>query len=85
MLECRDELVVRLKNLGFQVHSPSGNFVLATHPVCSAEYIQDELSKKRIAVRRFDGAPTSNFIRITVPPMAGVEHLIDVLGEILKA
>ena len=84
LLECRQELVTRLRSLGFQVHKPSGNFVLATHPTYSAEFIQRELQKRRVAVRRFQGELTSNFMRITVPPMAGVERLIDALTEVLK-
>ncbi len=84
LVECRRLLVMRLQSLGFRMHTPAGNFVLATHPDFSAELIQNELMKRRIAVRRFDGKPTANYIRITVPPMAGVERLTAALEEILK-
>ena len=84
MLECRQDLTKRLINLGFHVRKPSGNFLLATHPDFSAEFIQRELHKRKIAVRRFPEEPTTNYIRITIPQTACVERLNDVLNKILK-
>jgi histidinol-phosphate aminotransferase len=84
MRSCRDVLVERLEALAFTVRRPFGNFVLATHPT-SATYIQRELLKRGIAVRWFPGEPTSNYLRITVPPMPGVECLTDALSEVLAS
>ncbi len=83
VLACRLELVTRLQALGFRVHKPGGNFVLATHPDCHAEIIQHRLMQRQIAVRRFPDALTANYIRITVPPMPVVEHFSSVLSEVL--
>ena len=84
LLECRQELLNRLQDFGFKTHPAAGNFVLATHADFSAELIQNELMKQHIAVRRFDGKLTSNYIRITVPPMSGVERFTNALDEILR-
>ncbi|MCG3119023.1 MAG: Histidinol-phosphate aminotransferase [bacterium] len=84
LLECRQALVERLKNFGFKTHEPGGNFVLATHPQLSAEWLQNELMQQHIAVRRFDSKLTANHIRITVPPMAAVERLTVALDKILN-
>jgi len=84
LLECRRALIQRLHGFGFTTHPAAGNFLLATHPDFSAELIQNELMKQHIAVRRFDGKLTSNYIRITVPPMSDVERLTDALDEIFS-
>lgn len=83
LLECRQVLVARLQNFGFQTHAPGGNFVLTTHPHFSAEWLQNALMQQRIAVRRFESKLTANHIRITVPPMAEVERLTVALDKIL--
>lgn len=85
LLECRQTLINRLHDFGFKTHPAAGNFVLATHADFSAELIQNELMKRRIAVRRFDGKLTSNYIRITVPPIPDVERLTAALEEIIRS
>ncbi len=84
MLECRREMASRLQGLKFQIRKSSSNFILVMHSTCQAEVIQNELSKHRIAVRWFQGSLTENHLRITVPPMSGVERLTDALSEILE-
>ena len=85
MLECRKALVTRLQGFGFQVHEPSGNFVLASHPVFSGEKIESALLKRSVAVRRFPDGITENHVRITVPPTPGIERLMDALGEVMQS
>jgi histidinol-phosphate aminotransferase len=85
LVECRQALVKRLHDFGFQMHPAMGNFALATHPDFSAEFIQNELMQRHIAVRRFGGKLTANYIRITVPPLPGLERLTAALEEIIKA
>lgn len=83
LVECRCELIRRLHGFGFRTHPAAGNFVLATHPDFSAELIQNELMQRQIAVRRFEGRLTSNYVRITVPPMPDVERLAAALEQII--
>jgi len=84
-IECRELLVSELEALGFAVHPPSANYVLATHPKYDAEAIRAALLERGIAVRRFDGPLTGDHIRITVPRKPVIEHLIDQLTELLEA
>jgi|GEM_PF-1633384 len=84
MLACREELVTELRQRGFRMHKPSGNFLFATHPGFSAKFIQTELLKKQIAVRHFEDGLTQNHIRIAIPPRAGVLRLIEALGDIIQ-
>jgi histidinol-phosphate aminotransferase len=81
---CRTELVTRLRARGFTPMESGGNFVLATHAGLPAGALQHELLKRRIAVRRFPGAPTDNYVRITVPPREAMDQLTAALDEILE-
>lgn len=84
MINCRSELTARLSARGFTWHTPAGNYVLASHAVLPAAMLQDELLKRRIAVRRFAGNPTDNYIRVTVPPPDAIDQLTAALDEILE-
>lgn len=83
ILQCRQMLAKCLQNFGFKMHRPAGNYILATHPKFAAALLQEELMKRHVAVRRFDGPLTANYIRITVPPAPGIERLAAALQEIL--
>ena len=85
MIECRNSLVNQLQNFGFQVHKPSGNFVLTKHPTFSGQEIESALLKYNVAVRRFPGKLTENHVRITVPPVAGLSRLAHALEEVLNS
>jgi histidinol-phosphate aminotransferase len=82
LVECRESLAVRLEELGFDV--PRTDFValLATHPDHGAQFIQDELLKRKVAVRRFADPEVAEFVRITVAPAAQAERLLTALAEI---
>ena len=83
LVERRESLALRLEELGFRV--PRTNFValLATHPEHGAEFLREELLKRRIAVRRFADPEVADFIRITVAPAAQAERLLTTLAEIV--
>jgi len=85
ILQCRQELARHLQNFGFKMHRPAGNYILATHPAFTAEWLQEELMQRHIAVRRFPGQLTANYLRITVPPLAGIERLTAALHEMIKS
>jgi histidinol-phosphate aminotransferase len=84
MVACRTELLARLSARGFTAGNPAGNHVLATHADVPAAVLVEELLKDRIAVRRFPGYPTDNYIRITVPPSADLDRLTIALDRILS-
>ncbi|MFT7463713.1 MAG: histidinol-phosphate aminotransferase [Pseudohongiellaceae bacterium] len=86
----RDELVVQrttltrdLESLGFQVKPSDSVGVLATHPDHSAEWVQAELLKRRVAVRRFTDDKISNFIRVTAAAQSQMQHFLTVMKDVL--
>ena len=84
MLACRRELIARLTRLEFKLHPSTANFVLATHPERPADELELRLLARGIAVRRFSGEPTADFLRITVPPMPILNELTDALAELIE-
>ena len=81
---CRTELMTRLRSRGFSARESGGNYVLVTHADLPAVVLQEELLKRRIAVRRFAGVPTDNYLRITVPPGEAIDQLTVALDAILE-
>jgi len=85
LLEARDNLVSRLQEVGFSIKEPSANFILATHPTCTAKFLQAKLAEQKIAVRLYDGDLTSNYLRITVPTLDDQDRLMAALTRIIGA
>lgn len=81
----RAELVAALSKLGFAVKPSDAVAVLASHPELPGIALQDALLAEGIAVRRFEGPLTADWIRITVAPAADRERLLAALGVILAA
>ncbi len=81
---CRERLVVALRRLGFVVdHRSSASFVLVRHDTLAAYWLQRRLRENKIVVRRFQGEPTNDYLRITVPPPAGIERLTGALQSLV--
>jgi histidinol-phosphate aminotransferase len=81
---CRAVLLGYLEEMGFSVHPPSANYVLATHRELPGAAIQAALHEEGIAVRRFEGPLTGNSIRITVAPRPILEILSERLSRVLR-
>ncbi|WP_224248814.1 pyridoxal phosphate-dependent aminotransferase [Hyalangium gracile] len=84
LADSRARLVTELQALGFEVRPPRGNFVLARHPEHEATTLQQGLAERRIAVRRFPKEAVRNHLRITVPPAASMDRLLEALQGVLK-
>jgi histidinol-phosphate aminotransferase len=79
----RDKLVFSLKALGFEVLPSSTNFIFARPPEpIGAEFLFEELKKRKIFVRYFPGKITGAGIRISVGTPKQMKVLIDTLKEI---
>lgn len=82
---CRELMTERLLALGFELRQPSSaHYVLVRHSGLEAEAIRQRLLERGIAVRRFDGEPTGDHVRITVPPERGIERLSRALEGVLN-
>ena len=62
----RDATAQALRALGCTATNSHANFVFATHPTVRAEDWQAQLREAGILVRRFAGARTGNWLRISV-------------------
>lgn len=86
MIACRTDLVERLEARGFRVQPPAGHFVYATHDGIDGLELQRRLMDRGVAVRHFFDPPiAAQWVRITVPPPAGVDQLTEALDDVLAA
>jgi histidinol-phosphate aminotransferase len=85
MRSYRDQLVVLLRELGFLIRPPHGNFVFASHPMIEAKWILERLRDNRVQVRWYSNNPlTVNWLRITVPPPQQFESFSDIIRQIIE-
>ena len=85
LVEARTELVGLLTGLGFVTKPSEAVAVLASHPDHPGKRLQDALLERGIAVRRFHGPLTADWIRITAAPRPARERLATALESILAA
>jgi histidinol-phosphate aminotransferase len=79
----RTLMTVELKDLGFKVYPSAANFLWVKPPKPGAKKIFEELKKRNIFVRWFDGPRTAECLRITVGTDKQTVALVEVLEEIL--
>ena len=81
IMDSRDRLSRRLRDLGFNVLPSAANFVFASHTSRSGARLAAELRERSILVRHFpEPARIAGYIRISV----GTEHECDLLVLALK-
>lgn len=80
----RELISSELTDLGFKVYPSESNFVWARPPKTGAKKVFEELKKRNIFVRWFDGPRTKDCLRITVGTNEQVMALIEALEEILE-
>jgi histidinol-phosphate aminotransferase len=83
VIASRERLAGALANLGFDVLPSCSNFLLASHPVRSAESLYLELKSEGILVRYFNKPRIDNWLRITVGSEPECGRLLEALQEIL--
>ena len=64
IIECRERMVDSLRGRGFRVAPSQGNFLLARHP--KAEFIYQELKRRKVLVRYFARPQLADGLRITI-------------------
>ena len=83
-LHCRELLRQRLQDRQFDVRKSGGNYLFVSHRELSARYLEEKLLEQAVAVRRFAGGCTDNFLRLTVPPRKGIDRLMECLDRIIR-
>lgn len=84
IVETREHAKERLTQLGFSFTDSKTNFIFATHKCVSAEYIFEELKKKKIYVRYFNKPRIDNYLRITIGTEEEMKQLYKALEEIVR-
>lgn len=72
-----------LEKRGFAVMDSQTNFLFARHGVVSGQRLFEELRKRKIFVRHFNGERIGEYLRITVGTDEQMGRLLAVLDEIL--
>ena len=85
VIATREQLILNLEALGFEVLPSAANFVFARHPLHGAEKSALALRQRGIIVRHFRQPRIEQFLRITVGTDAQCEILIDALREITSS
>ena len=75
----------QLRNLNFEIIPSKANFLFIKHPQVRALKIYEELKRKKILVRYFQGPVQSEYLRITVGTMMQIKTLINELVAITEA
>ena len=81
----KEYLEEQLVNLDFEVIPSKANFLFAMHPKTSSKKIYEELKKKKILIRYFDGPIQSDYVRISVGTMMQIKTLTAEVAAIVKA
>lgn len=82
-IKTREWFKEEMKKLGFSFPDSVTNFIFAKHEKLSAKNIFDELKKRNIYVRHFNGDRIKNYLRITVGTPEEMATLLSNLKEIV--
>lgn len=82
VIDNREQLVLALNSLGFEVLPSQANFVFATHPRFDAAELSHKLRETGVIVRHFKRPRIDQFLRITIGTTEDQQRLIDRLTEI---
>ncbi len=83
VIDSRERLSARLRELGFEVLPSAANFVFARHPAHDAADLAQALRARNILVRHFRQPRIDQFLRITVGTEEQCRMLTDVLAQLL--
>ncbi len=81
----KEYLEEMLEELDFTIVPSKANFLLVKHPSMKSKDIYEELKKRGILVRHFNGPLQSDYIRITVGSMMEIKSLLKELRSIFEA
>ncbi len=77
IVDTREWTKKALASLGFEFPDSQTNFILASHPKCSAKELFEALKEADIYVRYLSGERIKNYLRITVGTQQEMEMLIE--------
>lgn len=84
IVNTREWVKNELKELGFTFRDSQSNFIFATHPDYDVVEMFEELRKRDIYVRHFNGERIKDYLRITIGTDDEMNILIKNIKEIIK-
>ena len=84
IINTRERSKIKLKELGFEFPDSMSNFIFARPLKKSAQYVFEELKKKKIFVRYWNKPIIKDYLRITVGTDEEMNTLFDALEAILN-
>ena len=79
----KEYLEDRLSVLDFNIVPSRGNFLFLNHPKINSQELYEQLKKRKILIRHFNGKIQEDYVRITVGTMMEIKNLIIALTSIL--
>ena len=83
VIATRERAEEQLIKLGFKSTNSYANFLFVSHKEKNAEYIFEELKKRKIYVRYFKKPRIDNYLRISIGTDDEMEKLVEALKEIV--
>ncbi len=80
----KEYLEERLSVLDFNIVPSRGNFLFLNHPKINSKELYEQLKKRKILIRHFNGKVQEDYVRITVGTMMEIKNLIIALTSILE-
>lgn len=84
VMRARDELIFRLRDLGFEVLPSQANFIFVRHPDHEAQTLMNGLRERAIIVRHFRKPRIEQFLRISIGTPENCATLADTLAELIQ-
>jgi len=84
IIKTREDTKKKLTALGFSFPDSKSNFIFAKHERCDAEYLFEELKKRKIFVRHWNKPRINDYLRITIGTPGEMNLLIAALDEIIN-
>ena len=84
IISSRENMLVKLEQLGFESLPSAANFIFTKHQSLSAKSIAEQLRAKNIIVRHFDKPRISEYLRISIGSETECQQLLDCLDAITK-
>lgn len=84
VIETREKTKVRLRELGFTFPDSMTNFIFAKPPKISAGKMYEELKKRNIFVRHFNGEIVEDYLRISIGTDEEMDRFFEEVCQILR-
>lgn len=84
IMDTRQRITLRLRELGFIVHDSNSNFIFITHPAMSGRDLQQGLRDRGVLVRRFDRPRIADYLRVSIGTDQEMDAMCVACEELLK-